>query len=114
YFLPLTRSSGVILQAAAPAPVNGSLQADRVQAPLAHWHAAGAYPSTVLTQDVGRLLGDEHEPGGVMRETSDAGTPQTTGPTSATDALGAAPSLFAWTADTPWIDGFASQNRKTR
>jgi hypothetical protein len=60
----------------------------------------------VLTHEVGHLLGDEHEPGGVMQETLEAGTRQTTGPTTATDGLGAVPTSVVWTADTPWIDGF--------
>jgi hypothetical protein len=67
---------------------------------------------TVLTHEVGHLLGYEDEPGGVMQETSDAGTRRTTAPTTATDGLGAAPTFIAWTADAPWIDGFVSGTGK--
>jgi hypothetical protein len=69
---------------------------------------------TGLTHQAGRLLGYEDEPGGVMQETLDAGTGPTTGPSTATDGLGAAPTLIAWTGDTPWIDGFVSGIGKRR
>jgi hypothetical protein len=63
-------------------------------------------PLTVLTYEVGHLLGDEHEPGEVMQETWEAGTRRTTGPAAARAGLDAVPTSVAWTADTPWIDGF--------
>jgi hypothetical protein len=52
-----------------------------------------------------------------MPETLDAGIRRTVGPTlvKATDGLGAAQTLFAWDADTPWIDhGFVGRNGKRR
>jgi hypothetical protein len=63
-------------------------------------------PLTVLTYGVGHLLGHEQEPGGVMLETWEAGTRRTTGLAAARDGLDAVPTSVAWTADTPWIDGF--------
>jgi hypothetical protein len=71
-------------------------------------------PVTVLTQDVGHVLGYNHGAGGVMQETVNAGTRQTTGPATATDGLGAPPTLIAWTAETPWIDGFVSASEERR
>jgi membrane-associated phospholipid phosphatase len=71
---------------------------------------------TVLTHEVGHLLGYDHEAGGVMRETLDAGLRRTMGPTttSATDRPGGAPTLFAWSGDTPWVDALVSGNAKRR
>jgi hypothetical protein len=63
---------------------------------------------TVLLHEVGHLLGDEHEPGGVMQETWETGTRRTTGPPPDMDGLGVVPTSVAWTADTPWIDGLVS------
>jgi hypothetical protein len=71
-------------------------------------------PQTALTYEVGPLLGDEHEPGGVIQDTLDAGTRRTTGPATDTDGLGAVPTSVAWTADTPWIDGFVRGTVKRR
>src|SRR4029079_12575430 len=67
---------------------------------------------TVLTHEVGHLLGYDHAAGGVMEETLDAGLRRTIGPTttSATDRPGGAPTLFAWSADTPWIGELVSGN----
>jgi len=70
---------------------------------------------TVLEHEIGHLLGREHEADGVMQETLDAGTRRTVGPTLAmdTDWLGAAETLFASNADTPWIGhGFVGLNGK--
>jgi hypothetical protein len=113
--------------AAAPAPGNGSLRGNQVQAllgeTLAGWQAAGTDTAALRGIDVrvadlvGLTLGRGHEADAVMHETSDAGIRPTSGPTSAQNAdwLDAAQALFAWNADTPWIDhGFASQNRKRR
>jgi hypothetical protein len=72
---------------------------------------------TVLEHEVGHLLGRGHEASGVMQETLDAGIRRTVGPTPGQDPgwLGAAQSLFARDADTPWIDyGFGSRNGKRR
>jgi hypothetical protein len=69
---------------------------------------------TGLTHQAGHRLGYEDEPGGVMQETLDAGTRPTTGPSTATDGLGAAPTWIAPTADTPWIDGFVGGTGKRR
>jgi hypothetical protein len=52
-----------------------------------------------------------------MQETLGAGIRLTIGPTLAkdTDGVGAAQTLFAWNADTPWIDhGFVRRHRKRR
>jgi hypothetical protein len=116
--------------AAAPAPVNDSLRAGQVQPlpaeALARWQAAGVDPSalhgidvriadTVLGHEVGHLLGRDHEADGVMQETLDAGIRRTIGPTNVkdTDGIGDAQTLFAWNADTPWIEPvFASHNGK--
>jgi hypothetical protein len=69
---------------------------------------------TVLTHGVGHRPGEEHEPGGVMQVTLEAGTRRTAGPATATDGLGAAPTLIAWGADAPWIDGFVIGTGKRR
>jgi hypothetical protein len=61
---------------------------------------------TVLTHEVGHLLGHEHEADGVMQETLTAGTRRTPGPTPI--RLGDAPSLIAWT------DGLVSGNEKKK
>jgi membrane-associated phospholipid phosphatase len=68
---------------------------------------------TVLTHEVGHLLGYEHEAGGVMQETLSAGTRVTVGPTAARP--GDTPTLFAWTAGSPGMDdGLVSRNGKRR
>jgi hypothetical protein len=61
---------------------------------------------TVPEHEVGHLLGRDHEAGGVTQETLEAGIRRTVGPTRAddTDGLGVAHTLFAWDADTAWID----------
>jgi PAP2 superfamily len=61
---------------------------------------------TVLEHEVGHLLGYDHVDGGVMQETLGAGVRRTMGPTTmtASDRLDGAPTLFSWSADTPWID----------
>jgi membrane-associated phospholipid phosphatase len=113
--------------AAAPGPVKETLHADRVQPLLAEaparWQAAGIDTSDPHGFDVriaglgGLLPGHHQEVGGVMQETLDAGIRRTAGPTPAqdTDGLGAAPTLFAWDADTPWIGhGFAGRTGKRR
>jgi hypothetical protein len=72
---------------------------------------------TVLEHEIGHLLGRDHEADGVMQETLDAGIRRTVGPTLAqdTDGLGDAQTLFAWNADTPWIEhGFVSRHGKRR
>jgi hypothetical protein len=72
---------------------------------------------TVLEHEVGHLLGRGHEADGVMQEALDAGIRWTLGPTLAkdTDGFGAAQTLFAWSADTPWIDhGLVGRNGKRR
>jgi hypothetical protein len=72
---------------------------------------------TVLEHEIGHRLGREHEAAGVMQETLDAGTRRTVGPSLSQDTGWgeAAQALFAWNADTPWIDhGFGGQNGKRR
>jgi membrane-associated phospholipid phosphatase len=72
---------------------------------------------TVLEHEIGHLLGRGHEADGVMQETLDAGIRRTIGPATATDAdwLGAEQTLFAWNAETPWVDhGFVSRNGTRR
>lgn len=71
---------------------------------------------TVLEHEVGHLLGYDHAAGGVMQDALAAGVRRTMGPatTSATDRPGGAPTLFAWSADTPWVDGLVSGNAKRR
>jgi membrane-associated phospholipid phosphatase len=69
---------------------------------------------TVLEHEVGHVLGRDHEADGVMQATLDAGIRRTVSPTTATDTHGlGAETLFAWKADTPWIDhGFVSKYGK--
>ena len=56
---------------------------------------------TVLTHEVGHLLGYDHAAGGVMQETLDAGVRRTLGPTTTTaaDRPGAGPTLLVWNLD---------------
>ena len=56
---------------------------------------------TVLTHEVGHLLGAGHAAGGVMEETLDAGVRRTVGATTTAtaDRPGAAPTLFVWDLD---------------
>jgi hypothetical protein len=116
--------------AAAPAPVNDSLRAGQVQPlraeALARWQAAGVDPSalhgidvriadTLLEHEAGHRLGRDHEADGVMQEALDAGIRRTIGPTNVTDTdgIGDAQTLFAWNANTPWIEhGFVSHQGK--
>jgi hypothetical protein len=56
---------------------------------------------TVLEHEVGHLLGYDHEPGGLMRETLSAGTRVTVGPPAT--APGSVPTLISWTPDSPWL-----------
>jgi hypothetical protein len=70
---------------------------------------------TVLEHEVGHLLGYDHVDGGVMQETLGAGIRRTMGPTTmtASDRLDGAPTLFSWSADTPWTDnGFVNGRKK--
>jgi hypothetical protein len=59
---------------------------------------------TVLTHEVGHLLGYEHEAGGVMEETLAAGVRKTVGSTTttATDRPGGTPTLLVWSVDVSW------------
>ena len=56
---------------------------------------------TVLTHEVGHLLGADHDAGGVMQETLDAGVRRTVGAmtTTAGEQPGSAPTLFVWDLD---------------
>jgi hypothetical protein len=65
---------------------------------------------TVLTHEVGHLLGAEHDAGGVMQETLDAGVRRTVGSVTATatDRPGAAPTLFVWNLDTMGLGDLAN------
>ena len=66
---------------------------------------------TVLTHEVGHLLGYDHEPGGLMRETLDAGTRITVGPAAAGPS--ASPTLVSWSPDSPWAgDGLVGRKRQ--
>jgi hypothetical protein len=61
---------------------------------------------TVVTHEVGHLLGYEHTSVGVMQDTLDAGIRRTPGsqPITAANQHDAALTWFGWTADTPWND----------
>src|SRR5262245_35137749 len=61
---------------------------------------------TVLTHEVGHLLGYDHAAGGVMQETLNAGVRRTLGATdsTATDQSGGAPTLITWSPDAIWFD----------
>jgi len=68
---------------------------------------------TVLTHEVGHLLGHDHEASGVMQELLDAGTRRTVGATPAWP--GGASTLIAWDADTPGIgNGLVSRSEKRK
>jgi membrane-associated phospholipid phosphatase len=61
---------------------------------------------TVVTHEVGHLLGYDHAAAGVMQDTLDAGTRRTPGsqPIAATNPLDAARTWFGWNTDTLWND----------
>src|SRR5262249_48463794 len=65
---------------------------------------------TAVEHEVAHLPGEDHEADGVMQEPWDGGIGRTLGPTTEKDA----PTLFAWSADLPWLDGSVSRNGKRR
>jgi hypothetical protein len=69
---------------------------------------------TVLEHEVGHLLGYDHHDGGVMQQTLGAGIRRTMGSTAMTgsDRPDGAPTLFSWSADTPWIDTGSVSGKK--
>jgi hypothetical protein len=62
---------------------------------------------TVLTHEVGHLLGQDHAATGVMQETLAAGT-RRTALAPDTDWLRGASGLIAWTPDAPAFEGVVS------
>ena len=71
---------------------------------------------TVLTHEVGHLLGYDHAAGGVMQETLDAGVRRTLGAidSTATDRPGGAPTLITWSPDAIWFDNGLGDKAKKR
>jgi hypothetical protein len=64
---------------------------------------------SVLTHEVGHVLGAEHAAGGVMQETLDAGVRRTVGSITTTiDSPGASPTLFVWNLDSMGLGDLAN------
>ncbi|HVK12094.1 MAG TPA: hypothetical protein VM597_25305, partial [Gemmataceae bacterium] len=70
---------------------------------------------TVLTHEVGHLLGADHAAGGVMQATLDAGVRWTVGAetTTAGERPGAAPTLFVWNLDAMGLGDLANPFEET-
>jgi membrane-associated phospholipid phosphatase len=71
---------------------------------------------SVLTHEVGHLLGYDHEAGGVMQQTLDAGVRQTVGAamTTTSDRPGAGPTLVAWTLDAMGLGDLVTGRKSNR
>jgi membrane-associated phospholipid phosphatase len=71
---------------------------------------------SVMTHEVGHLLGYDHSAGGVMQDTLNAGVRRTLGAidSTATDRPGGAPTLITWSPDTIWFDNGLGDKAKKR